>query len=39
MLALVTVLPAIADTFKYRTKFEDNFSLLNQSDQIDKIHS
>jgi len=39
MLALFTMLPAIADTFKYRTKFESNFSLLDQSDQIDKIHS
>jgi len=39
MLALFVMLPAIADTFKYRTKFENNVSLLGQSDQIDKIHS
>jgi len=39
MLPLFTMLPAIADTLKYHTKFESNFSLLDESDQIDKIHS
>ena len=39
MLALFNMLPAIADTFNYRTKFESNFSLLDQSDQIHNIHS